>query len=311
LENPVTFTPEQLIERQKYVGGSEGAAALGLNPFFTELELYFSKLGEGQPIETTIPMMVGTALEPVAIELFERETHFKVEERQGVFVDELNPWRRCTLDGYVHQERAIIEAKSSGDFRGWGDGDDEIPEHYLLNAAHSLGCIPEAQCVYFPVLIGGRTYRTYQVHRDVELVRMVLEGERAFMDLVRKRRPPAPKTREDLKLLYPKDNGLSVTATPEIEATARAIAKAKAEIKTHTAIQDEGILAVAAFMGPHASLRKLSLVGTLGDTLATFNGQERRTIDADLLRANYPAIARECTKVGNNRVYLNKIKDAK
>lgn len=300
------FTAEQLIERRRFVNGSEGAAALGLSPFFTELELYQSKIGAGHPIEETIPMMVGTALEPVAIALFERETHLEVIDRQRQFIDPTCSWRRCTVDGMA-PDGWVVEAKSSGDFRGWGDGEDDVPEHYLFNAAHSLACAAKAPGVYFPVLIGGRTYRTYRVARNEELVKLVSLGEERFMDAVRHRKPPEAKTRADLQLLYPKDNGLMVAATPEIDKIAREVAQAKADKKAAEAREEAGVIAIGQFLGAYSTLRRISLEG-MGTTLATFNSQERRSIDADALRAKYPDIAKEVTKSATIRVYLNKIK---
>jgi putative phage-type endonuclease len=301
------FTKAQLEERRGYLGASESSAALGTSPFFSPVELYLSKIGEGEPIEETIPMMVGTALEPVTLALFERETHLAVTSRQAVFQDPKTPWRRCTVDG-LSPDGWIVEAKTSGDYRGWGDGEDDIPLHYLHNAAHSLSCIPTAPGVYFPVLIGGRTFRTYSVARDQELIDLVREGEDAFMQRVKRREPPEPQDRQDVLRLHPKDNGRSIEAPADVVALVNEHAKAKARAK---AIQDEiEFLAkgITAFMGDAATLRRVSLIGAQGSVLATWNSQERRTIDADRLRAEFPDIAQAVTKVSSSRVFLNKVK---
>jgi putative phage-type endonuclease len=301
------FTTEELRERQKFIGASEASAALGMSPFFSAVDLYLSKIGEGEPIDETIPMMVGTALEPVAIALFERETQLKVGMRQERFYSGSVPWRRATVDG-IAEDGWIVEAKTSGDYRGWGDGEDEVPQHYLFNAAHSMVCAPDAPGVYFPVLIGGRTYRTYRVPRDEELIGLVCEGEAQFWKHVQQRIPPEPKSMYDLKRLYPKSLGTEVIATPEVEAAAKRIAHAKAHIKVQQEVLDADMLTVCKHMGSAGTVRRISLTGTAGAVLATWSSQERRTIDADWLRSNYPVIAKEATKVSTSRVYLNKIK---
>jgi putative phage-type endonuclease len=302
------FTDEQLAERRKFIGASEASAALGLNPFFSQVDLYLDKIGEGIPFETTIPMMVGTALEPVTLELFERQSGLRVEARQKVYRDPKCAWRRCTVDGMT-DDGAIVEAKTSGDFRGWGDGGDEVPQHYLLNAMHSLSCVPEALGVHFPVLVGGRTYRCYYVPRDEELIGMVADGEAQFMEHVRQRIAPAPKSLDDMKALYPKSSGTPITATEEVEKAAQRIAFGKRGIKKLQEMIDEDMLIITSFMKEHSELRRLSLTGAQGAVLATWNSQERRTIDADALRANYPDIAKAVTRVSTNRIYLNKIKE--
>ena len=301
------FTAEELRERQKFIGASEASAALGLSPFFSAVDLYLSKTGQGQPIEETIPMMVGTALEPVAIALFERETQLKVGMRQERFYAAETPWRRATVDG-IAEDGWIVEAKTSGDYRGWGDGEDEVPQHYLFNAAHSMACVPDAPGVYFPVLIGGRTYRTYRVPRDAELIDLVLAGEAAFWPHVQQRVPPEPKSMGDLKLLYPKSLGTEVIATPEVEAAANRIAHAKAHIKSQQEVIDDDMLTVCKHMGTAGTVRRISLTGTAGAVLATWNSHEETRIDADKLRAEYPQVAKAVGKVSTVRKYLNKIK---
>jgi putative phage-type endonuclease len=304
------LTPEQLVERRGFLGASECASSIGLSPFFSQVELYLDKIGDGEAIETTIPMMVGTALEPVCISLFERERHLEVECRQQIFVDETTPWRRCTVDGYLLGEDAIIEAKTSGDFRGWGDGEDDVPQHYLYNAQHSMACIKEAKCVHFPVLIGGRTFRTFTVQRDQELIDLIKKAEHEFMELVRKRRPPKPTTVEDVVKLYPRDNGLMVTADALIEQKVKDLVTVKANIKQADETRLALLAQITAFMGAASTLKRMTLTGVAGEIIATWNSQDTRRVDNDLLRTKHPEIAREVTRVDTSRVFRTKGKGA-
>ena len=303
------FTEQELIERRKYLGASEAAAALGMSPFWTPVDLYLSKIGEGQPIETTIPLMVGTALEPVTLSLFERKTGLRVGNRQKVFVDEETPWRRCTIDGYVHAEKAIVEAKTSGDFRGWGDDETDIPVHYLYQIAHSFSCIPEAVCAYVPVLVGGRTFDVYKTYRDPELIALVREGEQAFMDKVKARTPPAPVNRDDVNALFPNGiKGAQVFASPEIEAMVMRHALAKAKAKEAQQEADAMALAITYYMKDAGELKRMTLTSTKNEVLATWNSTVSNRVDLDMLRTLYPAIAAECTKPSSSRRFLNKLK---
>lgn len=300
----MTLTAKQLIERQDYLGGSESAAALGLSPYFTRLQLFMAKMGTGEPIETTIPMMVGTALEPICLELFERETGLAVNLRQRIFIDPRNPWRRCTIDGYVHSEHAIVEAKTSGDFRGWGDGGtDEIPLPYLYNIMHSFLCVPEARKAFFPVLIGGRTYKTYEVNRDEMLERLVDKGEQDFREKYwLAALPPPPTNLEDLKILYPRDTGRKVEATPPILAQVEMLAAIKKRRKDAEKEESEFVFRIKEFMGDAATL-----VDYKGNALCTLNTSESERIDVKALRAKAPDIAAQFTKSGTTRTLLVKI----
>lgn len=265
------FTAEQLEDRRKYLGASECSAALGMSSFFSTYELYLSKQGKGKPIEKTIPMMVGTALEPVCLDLLEREDSVMVVDRQRLFVDDSTPWRRCTIDGYVHAESAIVEAKTSGDFRGWGDGEDEVPLPYLYNAMHSLMCIPEAKKVLFPVLIGGRTYRRYTVKRDDELIDLVRQGEEHFRKVWWEPgiAPPA-SNQTDIKLMYPKDHGITKTASANDAGKISDLKALKASEKVLKEKIEKAELVVKDLIGDAATM-----IDVKGAVLATWKTQSR------------------------------------
>lgn len=267
----MAFTAEQLIERRKFLGASECSAALGMSTFFTPLELYQSKKGLGEPIETTIPMMVGAALEPVAIELFERESKMKVFDRQKVVVDPNCPWRRASLDGRA-DDGGLVEAKTSGDYRGWGKQDDEIPLPYLYNAMHSLACVPDAKTVYFPVLIGGRVYRMYEVKRDEELIDLVRMGEDAFWNShVMRNVPPPPTNVDDLKIMYPRDKGGIKIASADDAKMVATLAAVKKSIKILEEEEKKVAFAVKALIGDNSTLQSAD-----GTALATFTTTDKK-----------------------------------
>lgn len=268
----MSFTPAELQERRKYLGASESAAAIGESPWYSQLELYQSKKGVAPPIETTLPMMIGTALEPICLEMFERERGVTVEGRQQQCVDEKHPWRRCTLDGWVAAERAIVEAKTSGDYKGWGEqGTDEIPLHYLYNVAHSFLAVPAALKAIFPVII-GRSFRIYEVQRNDELCQLVDLAERAFWnDYVLKDLAPPPRNREDLKILYPRSLGITKLTTPEINVALQSLVETKEKIKGLKEVEETRSFEITSHIG-----NADTLVSESGVPLATFKSQDRK-----------------------------------
>lgn len=265
------FTAAQLEERRGFLGASEASASLGLSPFFSQLELYQSKKGLGSPIERTIPLMVGQALEPVVLEIFERDSKMKVFDRQKQVIDPLCPWRRASLDGRA-DDGGIVEAKTSGDFRGWGSGGDEVPLHYLYNAMHSLACVPDAKVVYFPVLVGGRSYRLFEVARDESLIDLVRQGEDAFWHShVLKDTPPAPVNFDDLKITYPRDLGGVKIASDDDAKVVVALASIKKSIKILEEEQKKVEFTVKNMIGDASTL-----LGPDGAELATWKLQSRK-----------------------------------
>ena len=99
-----------------------------------------------------------------------------------------------------------------------------------------------------------------------------------------------------------------MTAEGNIVELVNQHAKAKAEAKARESKIDLLVRDITAFMGSAATLKRVSLTGSQGVVLSTWNSQERRSIDADALRANYPDIAKAVTKVSSTRVFLNKVK---
>lgn len=296
------FTPAELEERRRYLGGSEAAAALGLSPYFTPLDLYRSKTGEGEPIEETLPMKVGTALEPVTLEIFEKETGMRVVDRQLRVVDARNPWRRATLDGRA-EDGWLVEAKASGVWQNWGKEVDDVPAPIIYQCQHQLACDVDAPGVYVPVILGQRTFRKYEVRRDAELIEMLTVGELAFMDLVAKRKAPAPMTTDDLKVLYPWDTGATIEATDYIEAVAYKLAQTKADLKEIEKLEESQAFEIKEYMREAAIL-----VDKKGVPLFTHKANTENRIDVTLLRKEQPAIAMAYTRESTVRKLLCKIK---
>lgn len=296
----MTLTAAQLIERRAFLGASECAAALGMSPFFTSFQLYQSKLGEAEPIETTLPMMVGNALEPVALSLFAKETGLQVAQQQHVYLDSKRSWRRATIDGMASDGNPI-EAKSSGDFRSWGDADDDVPEHYLYNAQHTMACVPGADKVYFPVILGARSFHIYEVQRDNELIELLTNAEEEFWEMVRKKTPPDPTTTEDIKRYYPRSYGTTILGTEDDENLVQLLRKVKAEKKI-AEVQEESL---------SNTLRQRigvndAILGGAGKPMATWKSQSDNRLDVTRIRAERPDIVAEYELHGTKRVLLLK-----
>lgn len=298
------LTPEQMEERRHYFGASECASALGYSKWFTPLQLYLSKIGQGEPIEETIPMMIGTQIEPLTIAMFERDTDQPVIDRQRVFYDPGWSVRRATVDGML-EDGDIIEAKSSGSWADWGTSEDEIPTNYLINIHHTFICCPEAKRAWFPVILGQREFRIYTVQRDDDLVQIVREeGRRFWDDYVDARVPPPPKTHDDIALLYPKDSGGEIEATSEIIETWAKWSEARETLKAAEAKVDEYSLKIKAYMAECNTLR-VSLVAQ-ANVLATFNTSNRTTVDIKKMRKDHQEIVLQYESIAPQRRLLHK-----
>lgn len=301
----MSLTPQQLVERRKFLGASEAAAALGLSDFFTPLQLYKAKLGEGEPIEETIPMKVGTALESVVLDLAEKELGKPIVDRQAVIYDPELPWRRATLDGRINKREAV-EAKSSGQWQNWGRSEDAVPRSHIYQAQHQMACDDDLMRIWIPVILSQREFRMYFVDRDDELIELLTNGEIEFMQRVDERRPPDPINPDDLKILYPEDTGGIIYATEEINEFALMLHEVKKEKKMLESNEERLAGAIKSFMGEAAILRNAS-----GKDLFTWKSHEVERIDVKKLREQRPDIADAFTVKSITRSLLNKQKDPK
>lgn len=296
------FTPEQLVERRKFLGGSECAAALGMSNWFTALDLYKSKIGEGDPIEETIPMMVGTALEPVTLALFEKqnESGLTISDRQLQVVDPDWPVRRSTLDARA-SDRGVVQAKASGLWGEWGKKEDEVPQYAIYQTHHEMACCG-ATHAWVPVILSQREFRIYRVERNEELIQLITAGEKEFWDCVVSHTPPAPRTAEDLRYLYPVDVGTSIVASDDIYKLALECAKTKEKRKELEKLEETQTFTIKNFMKMAAIL-----LDARGDPLFTYKSNKEKRMDVTAFRKDHAKLAADYSPEKDVRKLLCKI----
>lgn len=293
------FSPAELAERRLFLGASEAAAAVGLSPWATPVDVYLDKIGQGTPIEESLPMKVGQALEPLCLELLEAENELTVTDRQRNVGD---GFRRATLDG-ISSDKRLVEAKTSGGFADWGEGVEDIPQHYIIQVHHQFLVCPGFNRAYVPVVLGQRTFRVYEVQRSEETCQLLADLEDAFWQRVLDRTPPEPTNAADVVKLFPRDLGTKLVADQALENAIFALAKAKAKAKAAEEEAEALVDQVKIAMGGANAL-----VSPRGGVLATFNTSEAHRIDVTRLRAENPSLAQTYTTVNPQRRLLIKVK---
>lgn len=297
-EDPVEYGGTE--GRRRFLGASDAAAACGLSPWRSPLELWLEKTGGGAPQPDSLPMAVGRALEPVVLAALEERLGAPVTCRGERRVDTLLPWRVATLDGCIEPAGvpALVEAKTAGSDRDWGEeGSDQIPLHYMLQVQHALAVTGWA-LAYVPVLFAGRDFRVYEVPRSAQVIEALTAREVAFWQQVVERTPPDVATSSDVALRYPQDSGATVTASAEVlEAVAslRNVRAAEAQVAAERE-RLEGIVKLA--LGEAAALASPED----GSILATWKTQAARRVDQKALAAAYPDIVAQFRRETTSRV---------
>jgi putative phage-type endonuclease len=207
-----------LAVRNKGIGSSDAAAAVGLNPYKSQLELWLEKTGrmtqEASRDDDNDPMYWGTLLESFVATHYTKKTGNKVRRVNAVLQHPEHPWMLANLDREVlgSSEVQILECKTAGmnGAKLWRDG---VPEYVQLQVQHQLA-VTGKQAADVAVLIAGNDFKTYRIERDEDLIQNLVALEQAFWESVEQDIPPAADGTESsaraLQALYPCDSGESI-----------------------------------------------------------------------------------------------------
>jgi putative phage-type endonuclease len=233
-----------LTVRKGGIGSSDAAAAVGLNPYQSPLELWLIKTGRDadlpkiDPNDETSPLYWGTLLEPIVAAHYTRRTGNRVRKINAVLrhPDPDKTWMLANLDYSVvgTDDVQILECKTAGEFgvRLWRDG---VPEYVECQVQHQLA-VTGKQAADVCVLVCGQEIRIHRIERDDVLIARLIELERRFWECVVTDTPPPADGSESaataLQCLYPQDcgNTLDFTHDREMSATFADLVAVRADI---------------------------------------------------------------------------------
>ncbi|QLF94889.1 YqaJ viral recombinase family protein [Pseudomonas sp. ABC1] len=208
-----------LAVRKQGIGSSDAAAAVGLNPYKSQLELWLEKTGRDaglpktDPQDEESPAYWGNVLEPIVAWHYSKRTGNKVRRINAV-LQHPNPdlpWMLANIDREVigAEDVQILECKTAGinGARLWKEG---VPEYVQLQVMHQLA-VTGKQAADVAVLLGGQTLEIHRIERDEQMIARLIELERRFWQYVESDTPPpadgSASAEMALRCLYPQDNG--------------------------------------------------------------------------------------------------------
>lgn len=137
-----------LEARKKYIGGSDVACIMGLNPWKTNLQLYREKKGDVMPDDLSDNPLVqyGIKAEEHIRALFELDhPELKVEYvPDNAWRNTKYPFASASLDGWTTDEKGrkgILEIKTAtiSSSQAWAKWKDKIPDNYYCQVLYYLG----------------------------------------------------------------------------------------------------------------------------------------------------------------------------
>ena len=237
------LSAQQIADRRLGIGSSDVATVLGLSPYQgnTPLALWLEKTGQAVEVERDdMALDLGHLLEPVLVGVFERQSGLTVLTK-GDGVESVahpdHPWRRANLDGRIADKRAAVEVKvvGVGMMRDWDTNtDDGIPHYVRVQVAWQMH-VADLDTVFVVALIGGTTFRVFEVSRDLEIERQIVTVCEAFWSRVQSRAEPeidgSAIARAWLNRLYPpREPEVVVTLDAEDEGDRDTIRLARARV---------------------------------------------------------------------------------
>ena len=301
--------------RKQGIGSSDAGAAVGLNPYKSQLELWMEKTGrdgglpKADPHDEESPMYWGNVLEPIVAWHYSKRTQRKVRRINAVLQhpDPELPWMMANIDREVigSDEVQILECKTAGinGARLWKEG---VPEYVQLQVMHQLA-VTGKQAADVAVLLGGQTLEIHRIERDEQMITRLIELERRFWHYVETDTPPpadgSASAELALRCLYPEDDGQTVdfshnagltAAFIELKALRQSLAQKEqreAELKQMLQ-QSMGQASKATFTHGSISWRKAK------DSINLDVAQLLK--DKPYLQAKYPSV-----KAGSRRFLIN------
>lgn len=182
------LTETQLAERKKFIGSSDSAAIVGLNPWATAYDVWASKTGRVENFAGNAATEAGDRLEDAVVN-WGLDQIKPIESRrapaamlQGVMGANLDADALTARWGKV-----IVEGKTAGitsplQFDQWGDEwTAAVPDHYQVQVQHQLAVAgPDYQLAFLAALLGSRGFVLYAIPRDQAAIDALIEACESF-----------------------------------------------------------------------------------------------------------------------------------
>lgn len=172
--------------RKRGIGGSDVAAILGISKWKSAVGLWLDKTNQSsEPEEENEAMQWGNIMEPVIRNHFADVMGKPVAEVKAMLRHPEYPFMLADVDGVTVDDEgnpAILEIKTASEYKR-GEWEDDIPPYYQTQVQHYL-CVTGVKKAYVAVLIGGNSFKVFEVNADVEVQQMLIAVERGFWDKV-------------------------------------------------------------------------------------------------------------------------------
>ena len=276
---------EWLKLRSQYIGGSDAAAVMGLNPFSSPYALWAEKTGQIPCFAGNLATEVGTFLEEFVAQKFAAETGKKVRKCKQSFFNTDYPFAIANIDREIVGEDAGLEIKTTSELNMKKFKGGEYPANYYCQCVHYMAMTGK-QRWYLAVLIGNRDFRWFTIERDEAEIAALMGAEADFWELVKNRTPPVADgsraTTDAIKTIFAESSEDTVDLTLKLPALLQYIDLGKqiAELET---MRDEAANRIKSFMGDAGG-------GECDGYRVSWKSSTRRTFDSKKFAKENPGL---------------------
>lgn len=276
---------EWLALRSTYIGGSDAAAVMGLNPFSSPYALWAEKTGQIPCFAGNLATEVGTFLEEFVAQKFAAETGKKVRKCKQSFFNTDYPFAIANIDREIVGEDAGLEIKTTSELNMKKFKGGEYPANYYCQCVHYMAMTGK-QRWYLAVLIGNRDFQWFTIERDEAEIAALMGAEADFWELVKNHTPPVADgsraTTEVIKTIYAESSEDTVDLTLKLPALLQYIDLDKqiAELET---MRDEAANRIKSFMGDAGG-------GECDGYRVSWKSSTRRTFDSKKFAKENPGL---------------------
>lgn len=298
----MALTKEQRALRKNHLGASDIAALFGLDPFKSGADVWLSKIADSdEPTVQSASIEMGNDFEAPLLKWAARELGVDAcyEPNMLFAVCPEHPIFSATLDAYLPQENAAIEAKTTSIFDEWGEPEtDQVPDRVNLQAQAQMLC-HNLKRVHVVVLMGrnGLKRELYCVERNEAIVKAIVQRGTDFWNRFVLTKTPPPESEFGLGSL-------------EIIRRVRRVPQTWAEVP------DELILAWDEALQARLAAEKVEkealsrMLTPLGDAegvqmsdgrMLYYLPTTKRILDQSRIKSEYPEIYAVCQKESVSR----------
>jgi len=197
-----TLAPDRQPSTSEPSGSSltslEAAAALGLDPFKSEMRLWMEKTGrqdllQPRQLQDDGVTYWGRLLEPIVAAHYTQRTGRQIRRADTERRHPRHPWMVATVNREVlaSPEVQLLECLCVGMNAAslWAEG---MPAYIRLRVVHLLA-VTGQRAADVVVLLGGQDLQIYRIERDETEIARLIRAERAFWRGVELDRVPGPR----------------------------------------------------------------------------------------------------------------------